>query len=401
MALTISTIFETMKYKYKLNLLTNPSNTTAPVTWVYLAEDCNNTDFIRPGSLIITTGLSISTSDLQDFITHMIPCEVSGIIINTGRYIQPSDITTAIAALCDAHNIPLLTMPWDIYISDFSVDICNRIFASNQDSNTVASAFESLIRSSHNAMEHAQLLESYNFNINANYCVITMKYQFTPEVNTELLEKRLLYLINTHLLGQKSNYYMLANKEYITFIASHLECYQCKDDFLQLHDTLTSSFPSMLLTTGIGNEVTTLLELATSYHNATAALIMCNYNQESIVSYYELGFFRILLSLDDTTVLRKYYHDKLQILIDYDHKHHTDYLENLHQFLLHDGHLQEIATVMNCHRNTINYRLNAIRELLDNNLDDTHYRFELYTAFQIRDYLSLYCRQNQLDFKPS
>lgn len=55
-----------------------------------------------------------------------------------------------------------------------------------------------------------------------------------------------------------------------------------------------------------------------------------------------MGFYKLLLSVNDTDVLREYVNDTLGSIITYDEQHHTNYLETLYQYLLCDGSIQKL-----------------------------------------------------------
>lgn len=102
-----------------------------------------------------------------------------------------------------------------------------------------------------------------------------------------------------------------------------------------------------------------------------------------------MGFFKLLLAIEDKKILKDYEKEQLGEVLAYDKAHSSDYTETLYQFLLHQGSIQAAAAAMFCHRNTINYRMKVLREFLNRDLTDTRTQFELLTAFQIREYLRI------------
>jgi len=54
-------------------------------------------------------------------------------------------------------------------------------------------------------------------------------------------------------------------------------------------------------------------------------------------------------------------------------------------YLKYNGSIQAIAKELFTHRNTIQYRMNKIKELLDCNLEDAKDRFNYQLAFYIKD----------------
>ena len=76
----------------------------------------------------------------------------------------------------------------------------------------------------------------------------------------------------------------------------------------------------------------------------------------------------------------------LGALIQYDARNHTDYLDVLRRYLLTECSIQQTAEQMQVHRNTINYKLRQIREILQTDLNQEA-RVKIYLAYLIRDML--------------
>ena len=70
-----------------------------------------------------------------------------------------------------------------------------------------------------------------------------------------------------------------------------------------------------------------------------------------------------------------------------DAKKQTDYMEMLREYIETGGSVQEMAERHFCHRNTITYKIQKIKALLNVDLDDMTRRLEILLAFQILDCL--------------
>ena len=76
----------------------------------------------------------------------------------------------------------------------------------------------------------------------------------------------------------------------------------------------------------------------------------------------------------------------LGALVKYDARNHTDYLEVLYRYLSAECSVQQTAEQMQVHRNTINYKLRQIREILQTDLGQEA-RVQIHLAYLIRDML--------------
>ena len=107
-------------------------------------------------------------------------------------------------------------------------------------------------------------------------------------------------------------------------------------------------------------------------------------------TFDELGFFRLLLSMDDRSLLESYMEEQLGPILRYDEGHGSNYLDTLYWYLLCGGSVRQIAAALYCHRNTVNYRIRVLREEFRLPLEDMQKRFALMAAFQIREYLQYF-----------
>ena len=68
---------------------------------------------------------------------------------------------------------------------------------------------------------------------------------------------------------------------------------------------------------------------------------------------------------------------------DYDAVHHTDYLHILEVYFDHDCSIIHTADALYCHKNTLSYKLNKIKELLDYDILTNENRTDIMLSFYI------------------
>jgi len=88
-----------------------------------------------------------------------------------------------------------------------------------------------------------------------------------------------------------------------------------------------------------------------------------------MILFEEMGVYQILFSIEDKQILSGMYQHLLKPLIDYDQKHHSELEKTLFYYLIHDGSQVAMAKNLYMHRNTINYRMTKVKELLNCQLD--------------------------------
>ena len=100
-------------------------------------------------------------------------------------------------------------------------------------------------------------------------------------------------------------------------------------------------------------------------------------------------FYRLLLEIEDPAILERYVRTKLGSVLDYDRKHGSSLADTMFLYLKYWGNIQKIASESYCHRNTVANRIRVLQEQLGFALDDPTERFELMTAFMIKDFNKL------------
>lgn len=80
-------------------------------------------------------------------------------------------------------------------------------------------------------------------------------------------------------------------------------------------------------------------------------------------------------------------HPAILKLAEYDRQHNTAFTETLHMYLKKERSQSKTAAALNLHRNTLTYRLQRIRELLDADLEDDDIRLHLLLSFRFLPHL--------------
>ncbi|MFQ5923428.1 MAG: PucR family transcriptional regulator [Anaerolineales bacterium] len=144
------------------------------------------------------------------------------------------------------------------------------------------------------------------------------------------------------------------------------------------------SHPSLTLLIGVGGPIDDLIELRTSFHQASEALHLARTQDktEGVVAFEELGMSHWLHQLPPDVLLGNAYFQGVQKLAEHDNLHDSQLLGTLEIYLQSGGTTTVAARELNLHRNTLAYRLKRIEELIDLDLRQPRNRFELYTALR-------------------
>lgn len=376
MAILLSALYENYKDQYQLRLVAGVSALSISVSWVYVLEDLNNIPFLRGNELLISTGLAIRNH--SDWLWQLIKAlegkAFAGLILNVGSYIKNADLTPDILAYCDEHQIPLLTMPWKIHISDIMQDMCTLIFMSNYQKNQLTTAFQSLMFPLPVPQDTLSVLAKNGFMEKDIYTVLHIQNLISAAYMERLLTE------------ENISYHLFVDKNRLVLVLHNCSAGQLQAFIRTLSEnTLSSAHASLMI--GVGETVSSVFNIRFSYESALTALKIAQKRQQPVVYFDRLGLERLLLSIPDKQILLHFYEDHLKNIEKYDQKNHTELLHTLETYLSSGKNISDTASALYTHRNTIHHRLRKISELLDTDLNDPEISLMLSLAFRIRPYI--------------
>lgn len=108
---------------------------------------------------------------------------------------------------------------------------------------------------------------------------------------------------------------------------------------------------------------------------------------KEIVTYDELGIFKILSQdyLNDELV--DFYNTVLSPLVEYDERKATDLVKTLEVYFRNNGNLTKISKELYTHYNTVLYRIGRINQITGMSIEDPHDRLNLEIALKIKELL--------------
>lgn len=133
---------------------------------------------------------------------------------------------------------------------------------------------------------------------------------------------------------------------------------------------------------GIGRCYKEPREIKTSYLEAVQAATKAARVGAKTINYYELGLERLFSLFPDSNVLKNYANDLLKDLIEYDKKNKLNLVETLNVYLLNNHNQAQTARQLHIHINTLAYRLQRIKDILQTNIDDPETCMMLYFALR-------------------
>jgi sugar diacid utilization regulator len=177
----------------------------------------------------------------------------------------------------------------------------------------------------------------------------------------------------------------LVYKDHIVVIISHDSD---KPFSHEVEERLVEFFSENHMTAGLSYASSSLTEMNKLYNQSTKAIELgWHVNRESCLHYYENYLFEHMLSAcSEQQELYQFCHPSIFVLREYDRKNNTNHLKFLYQYLENINNPRGVISALNIHRNTLKYRLDKIKKIMNIDLRDSKQLFLLYLSFQILRY---------------
>ena len=390
MAVMLNQLLLRIQSKYELTCITGTTGMTLNVNWVYYMEDVSTLDFIRGGEIVITTGMHCREEKwILDLIEQAVKYKATAVIINVGQYIK--GVSEEAIAFAKQKGIPVFVMPWKMHIVDLTQDICNFILLEKQKEFDVKKVFSSFFFK--DTCFDEQLLAEHGISGKEKYCILKGEMKQERKTGRKNLpeEKRekeqQLERIIADCIGELCQWNVPVCEEECIFVYLELK------DISKNNEETIKSIKQKLerkgcqheIQWGIGNIKTTFAEIEDAKEEAKKAFFVGIMQEKKVVTYAESGVYRILLEVENQKVLKEIYREKLGVLEDFPEEEKNMYLETLRNYIECNGSIQKIAERSYVHRNTVNYRMKKLKEILPVSLEDEQEKFMIWLSFFIAD----------------
>ena len=381
MSFTIEDMMLTSEKRYEMKFLAGKNGWANSISWVHLLEDTTIIQNFWGKEVAVTTGLGFpEKEDWMRLARKLNRYHASGLIINVGQYIR--EIPEELMAYCDENDLPLLTVPWEVRLSDMIKDFSIRVFVQDNTDEQIATALIAAIETPDNQTAYRRELWQY-FDVDGSFQVLLLTCEGLDAMY--MVERRKLsYRIQVYLEDITHNAsFFYYNSDFVLVANAVPEeaLYQLIEGAIKRGE---KRMPERKLRVGIGSKCMDISRLSVSYRRAKAAVQMAIAQKRQVVKFDDCGLYRLLYMVEDTGVLQEIETECLAALEEYDRKYNAGYVETLQSYLKHNGSIQAVAEELYTHRNTVLYRLGNIRKVLGNELKTPEERLPYQMAFYIR-----------------
>ena len=385
MGFTIEDALVQTQDQYCLTLLAGKAGCSNAISWVHMIEDTTIIQQLWGKELAVTTGLGFQTHDaLLDFVQCLVKYHSVGLIINTGKYIF--DIPDDILRYCDEQDFPLLTTPWEVHMADLIKDFSMRCLSSEKEDRQISKYFQETFINPHLSAEYRQQLMS-TFDVDGYFQILLIWIEDSDRFDT-IARRRIAFQLEICFEKIESPYSFFWFDGAFVLVVNNLEVDVLEEIVDKMYRRSKKRMKDIIIHIGIGTRMLDYKNVILSYKRAYAAQQMAQQFDYPLMSFDEMGVYQLLFLIEDHQVLEDMYHQLLNPLLAYDYQHHGELEKTLYYYLVYDGSQQAMAKHLYMHRNTINYRLTKIKELLSCELSTFEEKLPYMLAFYIKKMIS-------------
>lgn len=359
------------------------------VDWVHMVGSVEIADFLTGGEVAFTTGVGLREDMTLLMLVERVFCNhASGMVINVGPYIP--EIPKEVIDFGNANDFPVFEVPWDVHMADIMRVFCFSIQQSQQRTMEISAAFRYAIFTPEKEELYIPALLQRGFQRDWNYTAVLMEfseysqqpgndtriYLPVPQERFSVLQKRVADFAES----EKTDTVIFSDNSRIVIIFGNIGekevCSQMEQLGYRIRPYLKNGETFFV---GIGNTVNEVGKLAGSYQTARKLeeYFRIGKEEQKITGFGSLGLLGLLVHVNNREYMEEYYQRTVGRLEEWDNANGTNLTEVLECYLKYNGSVQSVADELYIHRNTVNYKLKKIGQILNTDLVSFDVRNEL------------------------
>lgn len=380
MGLTIEDMLTISKDKYEMQLIGGSKGWSNSISWILLVEDRLILKNFKGRDLAVTTGMGFDTPEkLTALVEGLVEVHASGLIINIGPYI--SEIPDSVIAYCNDNDFPLLTVPWNTTLYDMIKDLSLRVLLQSVADEQISNALIHAIEDPTAKNLYEKDLLPY-FDVDGSFQMVLMSTGDLDVMDT-VERRRIDYQLRIYLENITHNGHFFYYDSCFALVLNDVTPHQASEILHGFVKRTMRKMPQKKIAVGVGSLVTDISNLSLSYRRARVAVDSALRSGKELLFFDEMGIYRLLGMVSDQKLIKEMGEDTLLPILEHDREHGTNYVETLKHYLLSNGSIQSVSEATFTHRNTVIYRLNNIKKLLDCSFDTPEERIKYLIACMI------------------
>lgn len=386
MSVELNTLYQKVT-DYDFNIVAGRSGMKNQVNWFQLLETIQSIDFIEEHSIIFTTGQSVNCDeDLEELVVLQSQSGAAGTILILGERIK--SVPKSLINYCNRTSYPLFVINNERDLSKVMRVMSYEILRSEKASIELSAALKDAISFPHKQDLYIPVFMNYGFSVEGKYCMAIVEPYSKGETieagkivkMVKLTEKILMSYGTKSFIINCDNTFQILFSDY-SEEKIHLIVSKILSALKKIHQA--GFYVS------IGANLPGIHQISLSYQYAYRVQHMIKKRDErnTVYEFDQLGIYKVILSINDRELLKNTVSNSLGKLQKYDSENNTNLYEILKIYLENDGSIKAVANILFQHRNSINYKMSKIEEILKVDISSLSVRAELYLAYRIEEVL--------------
>jgi DNA-binding PucR family transcriptional regulator len=324
--------------------------------------------FVKPSELLLTSGYPIKDEprSLEELIARLAERGLAALAIAPHPYV--GSIPEGAIASGDAHAFPIIELPDQASFNEIIAAVLEPILDRTREERHRAVLLDELV-SGHpiDERELSSHAAALGWSLAGPRAVVVAELRdrggHEALVAGRPLEARAFEAIGALLDARTIAW---ARRAGLALIADASDGTRPRALAGSVARSLAVALPDLVVTVGVGTVRARLSELTASYGEAVRALAIGRERGTAVavMSFDELGLYRLLHAVGPAGELRRYCEDLLGPLITHDRAHGSDLVRTLEAYLRNERNVAATARELFVHYNTLRYRLGKIDEVL-------------------------------------
>lgn len=392
MAVTVGELYHSIKddERYEMKCIAGEAGMDKVVNWMHMIESVAISEFMEGNEIAFTTGISTAGDDdsLLELVKSIYNNRASAVVINIGPYIKK--IPQTVIKFCEENEFTLFQVPWRVHMAGIMKIFSEIITMSDRVDMEIAEAMESAIFFPLQQNMYMPLFEKNGIDCEQPYCVALFSLEKLEEneARRSTIEEYIRHVTHDYSGMNHKESFVFSKRGTIYVIFKNCSYDEIEHDancIIEYFKRADSTYGAVYC--GVGRNTRSVRCLHKSYNLALKAmkLQMRRGAMGEPAIYKKMGVYRTLMAIDDTEIAKEYYSELLEELVRYDQLNKTEFVDFLKIYFREEGSVLNTAEALFLHRNTVNYKLRKIEEILHCDLTDFDTKVELYLALKMSE----------------
>ena len=371
MAVALKELYTEIAPKYGMVLQTE-SCFQKVIEWIHMIEDKQFIKLLHGNELILNTGVPyVSTEWLRDYIEKLHEAKAGGLVICVH---DGEELPEEILKYANELHFPVFTAGWDCPFVELTRMFAEILLKNEQKEMNLITALKNAIHYHKNENEYVEIFENHGFFYRQKYVVAILSCNTyrtaTGNPKLEQLEKMIQYS------GHQTVTYEERGRLVILFAGERIE------ELIDICRRICRTDKNIYV--GIGTMAEKLSDIYQSYSHADSAYQLTKTAISTNLLWYDgLGAYKLLSNLKEPELAEDFVQEILGALIQYDQENDTEYVDILQKFFENECSILHASKALYCHKNTLTYKLNKIREILGYDILLNENRMKILLAYHI------------------